>query len=80
MTKVQKWGHPCPVDTFLVTVSSLVLLQLMTDFGSEAEVQQLFNVFSNVLQDNTSGVAKSLNDQSFMYYWQVSTFYIPYNT
>ncbi|XP_060595460.1 tetratricopeptide repeat protein 37-like [Ruditapes philippinarum] len=45
--------------------------ELMTDFGGEVEVKQLFNVFSNVLQDNTGGVAKSLDEHSSVYFWQI---------
>jgi hypothetical protein len=46
----------------------------MTDFGGEVEVKQLFNVFSNVLQDNTGGVAKSLDENSSVYFLQVGIF------
>lgn len=46
--------------------------QLMTQFGSEADVKQLFDVFSNVLQDKASGVVSVLNKQSLLYYWQIA--------
>lgn len=49
----------------------LLFFQLMTEFGSESEVKQIFDVFSNVLQDNTGGVVKALSGHTVPYYWQV---------
>lgn len=51
----------------------LPFFQLMTEFGSESEVKQVFDVFSSVLQDNAGGVVKALSDQTLPYYWQVKS-------
>ncbi|XP_053375489.1 tetratricopeptide repeat protein 37-like [Mercenaria mercenaria] len=45
--------------------------ELMTEFGSEMEVKQMFDMFSNILQDNTGSVAAALDETSSLYYWQI---------
>ncbi|KAL4223110.1 Tetratricopeptide repeat protein 37 [Mactra antiquata] len=61
----------CAVNCNLHNELMEYLDELMTEFGSQTDIQQMFKVFSNVLQNNTNGVSTVINDNSIVYFWQI---------